>query len=857
MNDVVSQCRPGSRLALVGIGGVGYVVTFFTISPAVAFMESEHDFVQDKIADCDTNSKSQIAIEFTYRVRQASPPTWIFWVNAKDVASIKASYREIAKAVQIPGCDERNFDALTLVRNWLDDESNGPWVMVIDSADDTSVLTDPFSNEPQASTNHDTSPLPQIREFLTISQNGSVLITSTNNEAAQLLTGNCAHHVEVEEMNEGEALALLKSKLHSKVIHTEDEAKDLVKAAEYMPLAISQTASHISMDYPKFNMAQAIEKLNNPDQDATRLLESSIHESNRDMRRSNSVVKSWHLNFQYVRDKHPSAARLLSLMCLFDRQDIPEALLVGQYGEEAVTVLVPAGPRQPWWKRLRRRRSKRNKRTTERRTTAKEKNSAFTEDWRVLNNLMLVKTSLNGLHFNMHRLVQHTTKRWLEINGEMNAWSTKFVSIMAICFPKHEYDNWKLCQYLFPHAQHVASYRPTDPAALKRWASLVHDIAQFAEFAGNFSPAERLGRAAMQASEDVMGECNDVTLQYVYDLGTKLSRLHRKEEAETLYRRAWEGRLALLGPDHTDTLESAHRLGGFLSMQNRWDEADAMTNRAIEGYERVYGPKHDKTEAFLVQLTFGYVMNERFEQAERLHRRVCEIQKEEFGEESVQNYSNMRRLASLLNMQHKAAEAEVLLLQVLQVEEAKHGLLHVETIQIINFLGEALTQQDKLEDAATYYRRVLDVFTDLGEKAREDALTSLNSLALVLSRQGHLEEAQTIAQRMIDEATKLLGADHVDTYAGYHTLAEVLTQREDFHEALAMYEKAYVGMCGRVGAEHADTMEYLNSLNAAKNRLLAWPRDADSSSIESEEVPKFVSSLSLVEAFQLPEAIMV
>jgi hypothetical protein len=43
--------------------------------------------------------------------------------------------------IKLSGCDKPEADILRLVRNWLCDEANGRWVMVIDNADDPSVFS--------------------------------------------------------------------------------------------------------------------------------------------------------------------------------------------------------------------------------------------------------------------------------------------------------------------------------------------------------------------------------------------------------------------------------------------------------------------------------------------------------------------------------------------------------------------------------------------------------------------------------------------------------------------------------------------------------------------------------------------
>ncbi|CEJ62482.1 hypothetical protein PMG11_10979 [Penicillium brasilianum] len=61
--------KPSARLALVGFGGVG---------------------------------KSQIAIEYTYWIRERLPKAWVFWVHASDVVRYEEGLRDIAERVKIP-----------------------------------------------------------------------------------------------------------------------------------------------------------------------------------------------------------------------------------------------------------------------------------------------------------------------------------------------------------------------------------------------------------------------------------------------------------------------------------------------------------------------------------------------------------------------------------------------------------------------------------------------------------------------------------------------------------------------------------------------------------------------------------
>ena len=59
----------------------------------------------------------------------------------------------IASLIDLPGRDDPKVDILHLVRNWLCDERNGRWLLILDNADDYSVFS---------STNEEADSLVQI-----------------------------------------------------------------------------------------------------------------------------------------------------------------------------------------------------------------------------------------------------------------------------------------------------------------------------------------------------------------------------------------------------------------------------------------------------------------------------------------------------------------------------------------------------------------------------------------------------------------------------------------------------------------------------------------------------------------------
>lgn len=167
-------------------------------------------------------------------------------------------------------------------------------------------------------------------------------------------------------MDENDALSLLRTKLSS--IANMSDAVKLLQALDYMPLAITQAAAYIEQRAPRMTISRYLNEVLGSDFDRTRLLNQDVGDSRRDGRSSNSILQTWQISFEYIRKHMPTAARLLSLMSLFDRQGIPESLLRNRY----------------------------RKGDTE---------ADFEEDIHTLTSYSLVRINGDGSEFEMHRLV--------------------------------------------------------------------------------------------------------------------------------------------------------------------------------------------------------------------------------------------------------------------------------------------------------------------------------------------------------------------------------------------------------------------------------------------------------------------
>ncbi|KAF2818188.1 hypothetical protein CC86DRAFT_245853, partial [Ophiobolus disseminans] len=284
LDQIRERCAaPASRVALVGLGGVG---------------------------------KSQLAIEHCYRTAEQSPDTWVFWVHASNTARLEQSFREIADRGKVRGRTDPQADVFKLVHDWLRDAKNGRWLLALDNADDAAVLSPADSG----------SALQQhLSRYLPMSRHGSVLVTSRTKRVAMQVVED-GDIIAIEPMHNAAAHALLRKKLRD-VDEEDDSITQLATTLDHMPLALVQAAAYIRERAPRCSVQQYLDEYRQSDSRKTSLLNREERHLRRDEAASNSVLITWQISFDHIRKTRQSATELLSLMSFFDRQGIQEALL--------------------------------------------------------------------------------------------------------------------------------------------------------------------------------------------------------------------------------------------------------------------------------------------------------------------------------------------------------------------------------------------------------------------------------------------------------------------------------------------------------------------------------------------------
>ncbi|RYP51983.1 hypothetical protein DL768_002779 [Monosporascus sp. mg162] len=490
--------------------------------------------------------KSQVAIQFAHHIHDTSPQTSVFWVHASSWPRFEEAYRSIAERLRLPRRNDPNVNVLRLVCDWLQTEEASSWVMVLDNADDVNLFypsanvggnkagCSPADGNPAAR-----SEQRPLAAFLPKYRNGTILVTSRSMDAAEKLAGSHKAVYRISTMDEAQGLQLLRNKLNGDF--DKDSAADLLRALDYIPLAITQAAAYINRRAPRVSVKMYLETMQKSDKKKVSLLNSDAGDLRRDETVSNSVVTTWQVTFEQIRRERPSAANLLFFMSFFNPQGIPEFVLHNYDADLTDNVDTDA------------------------------ESDDFEDDLDVLRGYSLVSmTSTRDM------LLPHIE------------------SVLEEEPPDEDLQNWarlltNCAKYMLSIGHYAAAEKLGGKAIETRTKVLgkehpgtlasMENLASTYRKQGRWKEAEELEVKVMEARKRVLGEEHPYTVASMGNLASIYRRQGRWKEAEELEVKVMEASKRVLGEEHPDALTSMGNLALIYYNQGRWKEAEELEHR--------------------------------------------------------------------------------------------------------------------------------------------------------------------------------------------------------------------------------------------------------------------------------------
>jgi tetratricopeptide (TPR) repeat protein len=422
---------------------------------------------------------------------------------------------------------------------------------------------------------------------------GSILVTSRNTGSAIKMVGDRKAIIPINSMDPSDALSLLNNKLTDKQRPVRD-CLALAAALDYIPLAITQATAYISKGAPRMNVSRYLDPFNESEGNRSSLLDEDSGDLRRDPDVPNAIITTWQITFSHIKTDHPSAADLLSLMSVLNRQGIPEFLLLEENSDRHSIEAALA----------------------------------------LLLGYSFIITESGGNSFEMHRLVQLATKKWLEVHGMIGKWNQQALRLLSNTFPNGDCLNWKLCESLLPHIEAVLSFSFQGRVDLQK-ASILYNYSWYLWRKGNYQLSKSKIEQSLEIRKSYLDKKDEILLRTFALYGTVLIANGQYDEAEAIQRHVVQFYKEVVGQKHPDTLESMNNLAEVLESQGKYDEAEAMHREALQLKEEVLGQKHPSTLTSMNNLANVLRGQGKNEEVEAMYREVVQLNEEVLSQSTL------------------------------------------------------------------------------------------------------------------------------------------------------------------------------------------------------------------------------
>ncbi|KAM0521217.1 hypothetical protein ACHAPE_002692 [Trichoderma viride] len=691
LSNLLEKIRPGAdgedcqRTAIEGLGGVG---------------------------------KTQIALEAVYRLHNEYPDCSIFWVPAIDATGFENAYRNIGKQLNIKGIDRETADIKLLVKTALSEDGSGSWLLVIDDADDVTLL---FGDD-------------KLSAYLPFSRNGSILFTTRNREAAVRLDILLESIFNITEMNQDEGLKLLQKGLKESQTSNTEATEKLLDILGNLPLAITQASAYIATKH--ISTADYLELCQSNPKDMISLLSKDFEDRHRYKEIQNPVATTWLISFNQILRNDPLAAQYLQFMSILAEKDIPRFLLPKSTKLETVGAI----------------------------GTLKGYAFIFEQE--------------RGDSFDMHRLVRLTMRNWLEKKGELKESVASAIQRLneVMSFPKH--DNRQIWMRCLPHAQAILEL-PEHLTGTQAEATLLFNVAEGNSYLKLYQTAASMYQQALRLDEKLLGKDHSETLTSKEMLGATLSYLGSFKESEKLLRQLLNTKEEILGKDGIETLDTMSRLAYTLTQLGNFTEAERVYRHMLHIQQKSLGMDHLDTLLSIsnIAVTLGYLGQ--YEESMEMHCQALKGREKVLGLNHLDTLASMKHSAIALGDLGRYEEAEKMHRQTFEVQANLLGNDHPDTLTSMHNLAVVLENLYKYDEAVKTQRQALEGRERVFGKEHPDTLTSMSNLALMLGTQGNFEDAVRLHRQTFELRGKVLGKDHPDTLISMDNLRLALKNLEN------------------------------------------------------------------------------
>ena len=687
-------------------------------------------------------SKSQIALEYAYRMRARIVGLSVIWVYASNSARFVESYKRIATECNIPGKDDPDLDVLQLVRDWLEISYERKFLMIIDNVDDRSIFFDKATSTSKA-----------LREYTPQCDRGTIIYTTRSRDIGINLSLD-REPIFVPSMEVEEARSLLGERIRSQ--STNEEQLDLLEELVFLPLAICQaTAFMLKRNRRIFDYLKMYKK---GEETRIKLLGQRFNYHGREARPLESVITTWWISFNSIKMENSRAADLLSIMSYMDYQAIPFSLLIGDV----------------------------------------EDRFDFEEAMGLLEAFSLVTLDMDTYYCQVHQLATVATQAWLaQLEEESHKSALEALYIIYERFPDGRgfFQDWSTCSTYLPHAESVLRHtlNQTTKNVSYQKASLSLKVSNYLEMQGQFEDSERLSEYSMRIFEELHGRDHEETLDAIFCYACTLTRQGRYRESLAVHREVLAGREKVIGHDHGDTLASLGAVGINLRELGCYREAAEIHRKELAGKEKLL--RNDEGSDSTIERNYLNALGNvarvtasqgRYAEAEKLHHEVLERSKALLGSEHPDIFIDRGLLIDTIWNQGRLAEAEGMVIALPRDRTDILGEKHYDTLKTIGTLAAIKARQGKLEESESLTRKALGLSIETLGENHPSTINDMHDLACIAFERASYAAAESTFRKCLIPQINTLGPTHPHTLLTRRNIGNAIREQGRWEEAEKM-----------------------------------------------------------------------
>jgi tetratricopeptide (TPR) repeat protein len=734
--------------------------------------------------------KTQVALAYSYLYARSYQV--ILWLDASSRDHLSMDVRAQADRLSLPvedSVDESHlFDAF---KRWLQEQEN--WLLVLDQVDDMAL----------------------VNLVVPLQGSGHVLLT-TRTQA----TGTYVSPIFIEQMTRDASITLLlhRAGLLPKEASLEEappaavqDATALVQEMDGLPLALDQAGAYLQETGCSFATYLTFYR-----QQRTTLLGQrgrfvGSH--------PNSVMVTFHLAFEQVKQKRAENLDLLRLLAFLHPDSIPDQLLLQGASELS-------GPLQPLA------------------TQPLVLYQALAD----LLSFSLVHRRADTATLCIHRIVQTILIDDLAAE-QRSQWAEQVVRMVNRVFPEVPFDTWDACELYRSQAQRCATLINDFQLTLKEGALLLQRLGLYCYQRGCYVEAETYLTQALSLHEHHQWTDALQAARALQSLALLYHRQARYQEAEALHQRALEMREQAFGPDHPETAESLHNFAALYLSQGQYQRAEQFYQRVLALDEHLLGSAdpetaktlnnlgltcymqgnytqaetayqralsiYERTPGFSDHLDLAYTLNSlgtlyeklgNYQRAGELYQRALSIREQVLGDEHPETARSLNKLADIYEIQGNYQQAEELYRRALTICEQALGDEHLDIALFLNNLAFIASKQERYQQAEPLYRRALNIYEQALGDEHPVVASVLNNLGQLYRNTKDEERAEALLRHALAIRKQALGTTHPDTAQSMANLADLLTDQHAYEEAEPLFQQALAIRLQAFGPTHPDVV---------------------------------------------------